>query len=81
MPELIGLITGLVVLASLFKPLFGNFDGFAESVKYSFIPDIVSFFKGEYKKDRDAQSRLGLWFIAGGVAGGLAWYFAAKAFN
>lgn len=51
----------------LFKIYFNFFfedaDDFSESVKYSFIPDVFSLFRGEYIKDRVGEFKLGIFIV------------------
>lgn len=44
---------------ALFRLFFPTREDFQESVHYSWMPDIVSLFKGEYMRDRAAELRLG----------------------
>ena len=61
-------IIGGVVAALLFKPFFGDRDEFFRCLKFWFIPDIVSFFRGEYWEDHLAEFKLGFWFAAAGLS-------------
>ncbi len=78
MPEILGLATGVFFMAILFKPLFGNAEGFLECVKFWLKPDIFSFFSGEYHKDRISEMKLGLWLIAGIASGFITWTMVNK---
>jgi len=66
---ILGVIAGVGVLALLFKPFFGDRDGFIDCVKFWIKPDIFSLFSGEYFQDRWSEMKLGLWFFLGGMAG------------
>lgn len=46
-----------------FNFLFEDSDDFSESVKYSFIPDLFSLFRGEYIKDRVSEFKLGVFIF------------------
>ena len=52
------IVVGLIVINSftvykfLFNVIFGSKDAFNESVRYSFTPNIISLFRGEYWKDK-----------------------------
>lgn len=53
-----------------YKVIFKDEDDFNESVKYSVTPDIFSLFKGEYFRDRVAESKLGFFiFLCVGTVG------------
>lgn len=56
---LILIILNIPVYKWIFKQFFKTGDEFAEAVKYNFTPDIVSLFKGNYRKDRIAEFKLG----------------------
>lgn len=46
-----------------FKSIFTNEEDFNSSIKYSFTPDIFSFFRGEYMKDYFAELKLSIFII------------------
>jgi hypothetical protein len=71
--EVFGIIAGIVTLALLFKPIFGDASGFRECVRFWFTPDILSLFRGEWDRDWWAEMKLGFWLICG-VATGIAVY-------
>lgn len=81
MPEIAGIVAGLVILALLFKPFFGDADGFMECVRYWFRPDILSLFSGDYHRDRIAELKLGAWLLLGGAGGFAAFTAVAKMFG
>jgi len=66
---ILGAIAGAAVLVLLFKPFFGDMDGFIDCVKFWFTPDVFSFFSGQYFEDRWSEMKLGLWIFLGGMAG------------
>ena len=47
----------------LFNLIFIDEDDFNKSVKYSFTPDIISLFRGEYWKDRGGEIKLGFFIM------------------
>lgn len=69
MCEVIGIIAGIIVLALLFKPFFGDLPGFWECVRYWLTPDIFSLFRGEWGEDWLAEMKLGFWLFCGAGAG------------
>ncbi len=74
----IGIIVGIVVTVLLFKPFFGDREEFIRCVKFWLTPNIVSLFRGEYAEDWTAETKLGLWLGAGGLAGFGAFYGLMK---
>lgn len=48
----------------LFRWFFYDEDEFAESVTYSFTPNFISFFRGEYWKDKFSTMKLRVYTIA-----------------
>jgi hypothetical protein len=52
------LIANIPIYKFYFSKIFRDSDDFNESVKYSFRPDIFSFFKGEYIKDQIGEFKL-----------------------
>ena len=69
---IIGVLAGIGMLWLTFRLMFPSNDEFAESVKYSFTPNLISLFKGEYGKDVMAELRLVGWIFFGGVIGFMA---------
>ena len=66
---ILAVIAGVTVLVLLFKPLFGDREGFIDCVKFWIKPDIFSLFSGEYFEDRWSEMKLGLWIFLGFIAG------------
>ena len=64
---ILGVIAGAGVLALLFKPFFGDRDGFIDCVKFWIKPDIFSLFSGQYFEDRWSEMKLGLWIFCGAI--------------
>ncbi|MBN1588664.1 MAG: hypothetical protein JW888_04040 [Pirellulales bacterium] len=64
-----GFIAAFVVLALLFKPLFGDAEGFGECLRFWITPDIFSMVRGEWGEDLLAEIKLGVWLFCGGAAG------------
>ncbi|MHC4605560.1 MAG: hypothetical protein ACYTAF_01325 [Planctomycetota bacterium] len=62
-------IVGVGVAALLFKPLFGDWHGFVDCLKFWFTPDMWSILRGQFVEDWWAEMKLGLWFLAAGLAG------------
>jgi len=69
MAEASGFIAGIIVLALLFKPVFGDASQFWECVRFWFTPDVFSLFRGEWAADRWAEMKLGFWLLCGAAAG------------
>ncbi len=67
------IIAGVVTLALLFKPFFGDKDHFFECVRFWFTPDLFSLFRGEYHQDWWAEMKLGAWLFLGGIVGFLVY--------
>jgi hypothetical protein len=51
-------INAFTVYKYLYHLIFRNTDDFQNSVRYSFTPNIISLFRGEYWKDRVAEFKL-----------------------
>ena len=60
-----GLVVTVIVMAVLFKPLFEDWEGFVECLKFWITPDIFSFFFGEYLEDRWSELKLVFWLVCG----------------
>ncbi|KGX87662.1 hypothetical protein [Pontibacillus marinus] len=68
----IALLIGFVVadyyiFRSVFRMFFEDMDDFFECVRFDFQPDLFSFFKGELKRDWEAEFRLGTFFFLCGA--------------
>ncbi|SNT15296.1 hypothetical protein SAMN05446037_104521 [Anaerovirgula multivorans] len=50
-----------------FKTFFSGTEDFNESLRYSFTPDLISLFRGEYWKDRFAQMKLSFFLLSCGL--------------
>ena len=61
----VGIAAGVGVLVLMFKPIFGNAQGFGQCVKFWLTPDVFSLFRGEYCEDRWNEMKLGLWIAMG----------------
>jgi hypothetical protein len=48
--------------------IFRSWAGFREAVWYEFLPDLISMFRGELKRDWMAEMKLGIFIILGLVA-------------
>ncbi|MFZ5951082.1 MAG: hypothetical protein ACOYXC_10280 [Candidatus Rifleibacteriota bacterium] len=73
MADALGLLTGLLFLVILFKPIFGNEKKFKESLQYCFKPNLISWFDGEYEKDIKGEGSVGLWIFLSALAGFIVW--------
>lgn len=51
------------LLKIYFKLVFDSKEDFYNSVRYNFIPEIFSLFKGEYLKDKFAEFKLGVFMF------------------
>ncbi len=69
--ETVAVIVAVIVLALLWKPMFGDARGFWNCVKFWFKPNIISMFQGEGMEDLFAELKLIVW-LAIGVASGFA---------
>jgi hypothetical protein len=52
------ILAGALAAWALFRPFFGDGDGFRECLRYERTPDIVSLFRGEWDEDRRAKLKL-----------------------
>ncbi len=66
-------VVGCGVAALAFKPIFGNSEEFFRCVKFWFMPDLISLFRGEYCDDWWAEAKLGFWMGGSGLAGFVTW--------
>jgi hypothetical protein len=63
------IVVGLIVInfftvyKILFNLMFRNRDDFRESVRYTFTPNIISLFRGEYWKDKVGEFKLGVFLM------------------
>ena len=64
-----GIFCGLGTAALLFKPFFGDAEGFSECLWYSLKPDILSWLNGEGIDDWWAETKLGIWLLCGSAVG------------
>ena len=69
----LAVLAGLVTMALLFKPLFGDLEGLQEALGYCLKPDFLSWIQGEWGEDFWAELRVSIW-IGSGVLVGLAVY-------
>lgn len=58
------LVINYPVYRFLFNWFFYDEDEFEESVRYSFTPNFISFFRGEYWKDKFSTMRLKVYTIS-----------------
>ena len=58
------------------KVIFKDRDDFWEAVRFWFTPNFISFFRGEYWRDRFAEMKLGFFILCCvGVNLGMIFYF------
>ncbi|MCF1191026.1 hypothetical protein LRR18_05465 [Mangrovimonas sp. AS39] len=57
------LILDIFLFAKLFRLFFKEKDSFNESVWYSFKPDLLSFFDGEFWRDKASETKLKLFLF------------------
>ncbi|WMM23434.1 hypothetical protein RBU61_10745 [Tissierella sp. MB52-C2] len=57
------IINSFTIYKFLFNIIFIDKDDFNKSVRYSFTPDIISLFRGEYWKDRGGEIKLGFFIM------------------
>lgn len=57
-------IVNLPIYAEWARMFFGAKGGFFESIRYLFIPDILSLFQGEHWEDRFNTTMLYFWLFA-----------------
>ncbi|SCZ03340.1 hypothetical protein [Alkaliphilus peptidifermentans] len=57
------ILLNIPIFKFLFNGFFPNREDFNEAVRYTFTPDIISLFRGEYWKDRLAQMKLSFFII------------------
>ena len=55
-------VNAFTVYKFLFNNIFNDADDFSDSLRYSFTPNIISLFRGEYWKDRIGEFKL-IFFI------------------
>lgn len=58
------IINSFTVYKFLFNAIFRNRDDFNEAIRYSFTPNIISLFRGEYWKDKVGEFKLGIFTIS-----------------
>lgn len=56
-------INFFTVYKFLFNAIFRNRGDFNEAVRYSFTPNIISLFRGEYWKDKVGEFKLGMFIV------------------
>ena len=69
MAEVCGVVTGIVILALLFKPFFGGASNFWKCVNFWFSSAIFSRFLGEGMGDFWSEMKLLCWLCCGGLSG------------
>lgn len=64
------IVVNIPIFVKLFKTVFPTKIDFMESLRYSATNNIISMFRGEYMKDKLAESRLSLFLlISAGLIG------------
>ena len=83
--ELFAILAGVAVtlLAArvLFRLFFSDNDDFWECVRFTFTPDIISLFRGEYFQDVTKSFKLSAWIIASVGSGILTGLFIRHVFG
>ncbi len=74
MASIIGIIVGGTILILLFKPFFGNFKGFSESVVTALTPDLFSFFSGKLLEDWLAEMKITFWLMISTIPGVIVYF-------
>ena len=67
---IMGLVVGIGVMALLYKPIFGDWEGLKEAIYYAVKPDIWSWFQGEFFEDFWNTLKFNIWWGSGLVTGG-----------
>lgn len=62
-------ISALLAGWALFRPIFGDAGEFRDCLRYSFTPDLISMFRGEWLEDIVKSFKLSLYFGLMGMAG------------
>ena len=75
LPVIIGILCGLLVLALLFRPFFGEKKDFWECVGYILKPNLLSWMDKDLQRDYGKSAKLGVYLLAGGLCGFLAYAF------
>ena len=74
MPLVLAILVGASVAWLTWRPIFGDEEGFRRSLRFSFTPDIVSLFRGEWLEDQWHGIKMSLWLICAFVSGaGVVW--------
>ncbi len=66
---ILGLVVGIGVMAVLYKPFFGDWEGLQEAFIYAIRPDIWSWFGGEFFEDFWNTLRSNSWWGSGLITG------------
>ena len=69
LPVALGIVAGILTLVLTFRLFFGTGDRFFECLKYSFTPDFISWWRGDYHRDWVSSAVLWFWLLAGGLVG------------
>lgn len=76
----VGILAGLAVAAGLFKPFFGDIEGFMDSFKTGDVASAANPEMGAAFEDGFAVFKVGLWLaLVGGTAFGV-WYGLGRLF-
>ena len=71
---ILAVIVGIIVLVLLFRPFFGNAQGFFDCITFWFTPDILSLLLGKYFVDSLSQVKLFIWLLCG-IGAGVGTYY------
>mgnify|MGYP000448158345 CR=1 FL=1 len=82
MSEILGVISAVLLMVLLFKPMFGTFGDFWECLKFWLTPDLISLCRGreEYWADHWAEFKLAVWIFCSVVPGYGVYYGIEKYF-
>jgi hypothetical protein len=80
-PVIVGIFAGLAVAWLLWRPFFGDMDGFMECLRFWATPDVVSAYRGERTEDWMATMKLVLWLACVGGAAVAVWYGLGRLFG
>ncbi len=64
-----GIGAGVVTWVATFTLFFTNSEEFLECLRFTFTPDFISLFRGEWLEDQWGSLKLGVWLVVGIAAG------------
>ena len=75
------ILVALLMGRFLFRKLFDGFDDFKECVGFWFTPDLISFFRGEWTEDQQAEFKLFVFLALSAASGVLSYLGLHKLFG